>query len=108
MALAEEGFGVLTEIDVTATMKKKLDEDLPRYTILGGCNPKLALEAIRAEAGIGLLLPCNVVVAEDTSGSIVVSAVDPSALFGVVGRPDIASVADEVRARLERVIQSLG
>ncbi|MFT6400581.1 MAG: hypothetical protein ACJAYU_005359 [Bradymonadia bacterium] len=88
-------------------MKKKLNEDLARYTILGGCNPKLALEEIRAEPGIGLMLPCNVVVAEDTSGDIVVSAIDPGALFGVVGRPDITSVADEVQERLERVIQSL-
>ncbi len=107
-ALAAEGFGVLTEIDVTATMKKKLDEDLPRYTILGGCNPSLALQAIQAEPGIGLLLPCNVVVAEGADGKVAVSAVDPSALFEVVGRPDIADVAHEVKARLERVIQSLG
>lgn len=106
-ALKTEGFGVLTEIDVRATMKAKLDRDHPPYLILGACNPPLAWDALQAEPGIGLLLPCNVVVAQDGASdgaAVVVSAIDPRAMFSVVGRPDVAPLADEVHARLERVL----
>jgi len=105
-ALAKEGFGVLTEIDVQATMKKKLDVDLNRYVILGACNPKLALQALTAEAGIGLLLPCNVVVTEDDDGAVI-SAIDPQKMFSVVGRPDVEPIAKEVGAKLQKVLDSL-
>ncbi len=105
-ALAGEGFGVLTTIDVQATMKKKLDLDTNRYTILGACNPPLAREALSAEAGIGLLLPCNVVVTE-VEGGTVVAAIDPVAMFSVVARPDVAPLADAVRERLLRVLAAL-
>ena len=107
-ALAAEGFGVLTEIDVQATLKKKLDADTRPYLILGACNPPLAHQALQAEPTIGVLLPCNVVVAADDDGGVVVSAVDPVAMFEIVGRADIEPLAKEVRARLERVLAALG
>ena len=106
-ALAVEGFGVLTEIDVKATLKKKLDVDTRDYIILGACNPPLAHQALSAEPGIGLLLPCNVVVSTDDSGNATVSAIDPLAMFTIVGRKEIEPIAEEVRSRLERVMQSL-
>lgn len=107
-ALKGEGFGVLTEIDVTATLKKKIDVDLGRpYIILGACNPPLAHKALSAEPAIGLLLPCNVVVTEDAQGNAVVSAIDPSKMFEVVGNADVAPLADEVRSRLNRVLDAL-
>ena len=106
-ALATEGFGVLTEIDVKATMKKKLDVDYRNYLILGACNPSLAHQALGAEPAIGLLLPCNVVVAEDPDGTVVVSAIDPKKMFTVVDRPDIESVASEVKQKLARAIAKI-
>lgn len=106
-ALSAEGFGVLTEIDVKATLKKKLDVDTRDYIILGACNPPLANQALSAEPGIGLLLPCNVVVSVDDAGNATVSAIDPVAMFQVVGRDEIEPIAQEVRGRLERVIASL-
>ena len=106
-ALATEGFGVLTEIDVKATMKKKLDADFRPYSILGACNPPLAHQALTAEPGIGLLLPCNVVVSVDGDGSVVVSAIDPGKMLSVVGRDDLDAFASEVRERLSRVLASL-
>jgi len=106
-ALSGEGFGVLTEIDVSATLKKKLDVDWRRYLILGACNPPLAHQALTAEPGIGVLLPCNVVVAEDADGGVAVSAVDPVSMFSVVGRADVEPIAKEVRAKLERVLEAL-
>lgn len=106
-ALKEEGFGVLTDIDIKATLKKKLDVDHRNYVILGACNPPLAHKALSAEAPIGLLLPCNVVVTEDDEGNAVVSAIDPVEMFNLVGREDIEPIAQEVKERLERVITSL-
>lgn len=105
-ALADEGFGILSEIDVKATLKKKIDVDMPGYTILGACNPPLAHEAIKAEPAIGLLLPCNVVVVEEDD-HIVVSAVRPSKMFEVVENPDMQPFAREVEERLERVMESI-
>jgi uncharacterized protein (DUF302 family) len=107
VALAHEGFGILTEINMSATLKTKLNVDTPKYVILGACNPVLAFEALRVAPGVGALLPCNVVVAEDADG-IFVGAIDPVALFSVVHRPDIESVSHQVRARLARLVQSLG
>jgi len=103
-ALKEEGFGVLTEIDVKATMKKKLDVDFPRYTILGACNPPIAHKALSADAGIGLLLPCNVVVAEREGGGTTVSAISPKAMFAVVDDPNMAPLVEDVEGRLTRAI----
>lgn len=102
-ALKTEGFGVLTEIDVKATLKKKLDIDKRPYKILGACNPQLANQALDAEPDIGLLLPCNVIVREDESGEIIVGFMDPAAVLGLVQWDDIAPLAMEVRGRLERI-----
>lgn len=106
-ALAGEGFGVLTEIDIQATLKKKLDVDVRPYVILGACNPPLAHRALSEEPGIGLLLPCNVVVAEDPDGAVVVSAVDPVQMFKVVGHRDLEPTAKEVKAKLARVLGAI-
>ncbi len=104
-ALATEGFGVLTEIDVRATLKKKLDAEFRPYIILGACNPPLAHQALTAERDIGLLLPCNVVVyAGDQPGTSVVAALDPEAMLGLAGRADIRPLAADVKARMARVL----
>jgi uncharacterized protein (DUF302 family) len=105
-ALKAEGFGVLTEIDVKATLKKKLDVDFRPYKILGACNPPLAYRALTAAPEVGLLLPCNVTVAQADDG-VEVSLVDPISMLGFVAHPDLEPVAEEARQRLARVAQAL-
>jgi len=102
-ALKTEGFGVLTEIDVAGTLKKKLDIDRRPYHILGACNPKLASQALDADPDIGLLLPCNVVVREEEDGKVTVGFMDPAAVLGLVEKEGVEALANDVRSRLERV-----
>ncbi|MBM4425537.1 MAG: DUF302 domain-containing protein [Chloroflexi bacterium] len=106
-ALKAEGFGVLTEIDVKETLKKKLGVDFRPYKILGACNPPLAHRALEAVPEVGLLLPCNVTVSQADDNSIEVAIVDPMSMLGFVGRPELEPVAEEARARLDRVAASL-
>ena len=105
--LSKEGFGVLTEIDVKAVLKKKLDLDKRPYKILGACNPVLANQAMDAEPDIGLLLPCNVIVREDEDGSVTVGFMDPAAVLGLVDREELKALGDEVLSRLHRVRDAL-
>lgn len=105
--LKKEGFGVLTEIDVKATMKKKLDADFRNYRILGACNPPFAHQALLAEPQIGLMLPCNVVVQDSENGKTLVSAIDPVASMQAVDNPSLGNVAEQVRTRLQKVIENL-
>ncbi len=105
--LAKEGFGILTEIDVKATLKKKLDVDFPKYKILGACNPPFAYKALQAENKIGIMLPCNVLVQEHESGAVEVSAVDPLASMQAVTNESLGQVATEIRDKLKKVIDSV-
>lgn len=106
-ALKDEGFGVLTEIDVKATLKTKLGADFQRYVILGACNPPLAHQALQAELEIGLMLPCNVIVYETQDGGSVVSAINPMAALGVVDNSTLLGVAEQVTQKIQRVVDSL-
>lgn len=106
-ALKEEGFGVLTIIDIKSTLKKKLDLDFRRYVILGACNPALAHKALEAEPNIGLLLPCNVVVQESPGGGVEVSFIDPKAMFTLVENAGVTSIAEDVNKRLRRVLDAI-
>jgi uncharacterized protein (DUF302 family) len=107
-ALAREGFGVLSEIDVSATLKKKLDVDFRPYVILGACNPPLAHRALQVERDLGLLLPCNVIVyAADDPGQSVVAAMDPVEALELTGNESIRPIAEDVKARLTRVLESI-
>jgi len=105
--LKQEGFGVLTEIDVKATMKKKLDKDFRNYRILGSCNPPFAYQALLSEPHIGLMLPCNVVVQEGENGKTLVSAIDPVASMQAVENETLGEIAEEVRAKLRKVIENV-
>lgn len=105
--LKKEGFGILTEIDVKETLKKKLDVDFKKYKILGACNPPFAYEALKAEDKIGAMLPCNVVVIEQAPGQIEVAAVNPIASMQAVANPNLGKVANEVQSKLKKVVESL-
>ena len=105
--LKKEGFGVLTDIDVKATLKKKLDVDFKKYRILGACNPPFAFKALQAEDKIGTMLPCNVIVQEIAEGKIEVAAIDPIASMQAIQNSDLHEVADQVQKKLKKVIDSL-
>jgi len=105
--LKNEGFGVLTEIDVKETLKKKLDVDFHKYRILGACNPHFAYKALQAEDKIGIMLPCNVIVQEKVEGEVEVAAVDPVASMKAVDNPDLISIAKQVQEKLKHVIENL-
>lgn len=104
-ALATEGFGILTEIDVKATLKKKLDKDFRNYIILGACNPTYAHMALSTEIEIGILLPCNVIVYDNDRGSVTVSAMDPTVALEVTGNDAVGPISKEVKEKLERVLE---
>lgn len=105
--LQKEGFGVLTTIDVSATLKKKLNQDMPPYQILGACNPQFAHHALDKEPSIGLLLPCNVVVRQDNLGNVYIEFMDPKAVLELVSNSEINHIALEVKERLERVLSAM-
>jgi len=106
-ALAEEGFGILTEIDVAAVLKSKLDVDVDPYRILGACNPQLAHKALSSEQSIGLLLPCNVIIYEKGQGSVI-EVLEPKLMAELTANPDLEEIADDARARLERALARVG
>ena len=105
-ALSDQGFGVLTEIDVQATMKSKLDKDLPPYLILGACNPPLAYRALQAEPSVGMLLPCNVIIRQTDQGTVV-EAIDPMTMVSISGNPALQPIVDEVGGRLNAALAAL-
>ena len=105
--LKKEGFGILTDIDVRATLRKKLNVDFKNYRILGACNPPFAYQALQAEDKIGTMLPCNVIVQENEEGNVEVSAIDPIASMQAVKNPKLQGIAEEVQAKLKRVIDNL-
>ncbi len=106
--LADEGFGILTEIDVKETLKKKIEVDFRRYVILGACNPTLAHQALSGEPMIGVLLPCNVVVTEREGGGVIVAGFKPTAGFSLVDNPGVAPIAEQVEVRMRRMLDRLG
>lgn len=106
--LKDEGFGILTEIDVQATFKKKLDKDFKKYKILGACNPSFALRSLEAENLVGVFLPCNVVVYEGDKGKTVVAVIEPTIMAQFIQNPKLKKIAEEVGSRLERVINKMG
>lgn len=106
-ALKNEGFGILTEIDVQETLKKKINVDFKGYRILGACNPSLAYEALKLEEKIGTMLPCNVVVQEQADGKVEVSAIDPVASMGTVGNPALTIIAEQVQRKLRTMLENL-
>ena len=106
-ALAQVGFGVLTEIDVQATLKNKLGQEMPPYRILGACNPQFASRAIAAEPSIGALLPCNVVVRQDAAGAVHIEVMDPNAVLTLVDQPDVVAMAAEVRQKLAQALAAV-
>jgi len=105
--LGNEGFGILTEIDVQETLKKKLKVDFRKYKILGACNPSFAFQALQAEDKVGTMLPCNVIVQERDGGNVEVSAVDPAASMMAIENPALAAIAGQVRSKLKKVIENL-
>ena len=105
--LKKEGFGILTDIDVKATLKKKLDVDFQSYRILGACNPPFAYKALKAEDKIGTMLPCNVIVQDLGNGKVEVAAVDPLASMQAISNRDLAEIAEEVRSKLKKVVESI-
>ena len=105
--LKKEGFGILTDIDVQGTLKKKLDVDFRRYRILGACNPNFAFKALQKESRIGTMLPCNVIVQETEGGEVEVSAIDPISSMQAVQNPDLEGIANQVQAKLKKVVDSL-
>lgn len=105
--LKSEGFGILTQIDVTDTLKKKIDVDFRNYRILGACNPKLAYQALQAESHIGTMLPCNVIVQQHEDGKVEVSAVDPVASMMAIENPQLGAIAEQVRSKLQTVMDKL-
>lgn len=107
-ALAEEGFGILTEIDVAQTLKGKLDVDIPPYTILGACNPPLAHQAIQADEHVGALLPCNVLVRAHPDGGTEIAAADPEAMLSLSSSPELADLACDAKERIERALAAVG
>jgi Uncharacterized conserved protein len=106
-ALKAEGFGILTEIDIKATLKKKLDVDFYNYKILGACNPPFAYKALLAEDKIGTMLPCNIIIQERVTGQVEISAVDPVASMKAIENKELGDIASEIRARLQKVIKEL-
>ena len=106
-ALKKEGFGVLTDIDVKATLKNKLDVDFKKYRILGACNPPFAFKALQAEDKIGTMLPCNVIVQEVADGEIEIAAIDPVASMRAIDNPDLNGIADQIQEKLKKVINNL-
>ncbi len=105
--LKKEGFGILTEIDVKEALKKKLNVDFRKYKILGACNPPFAYQALQAEDKIGTMLPCNVIVQEHTEGNVEIAAVDPVASMQAIENPKLKNIAEQVQAKLKRVIDNL-